>query len=140
CLYAVAGLFKKEDVATAVPWSDLIYMLLIFSVAALIGTLKINVWLQGILDPILSPLFANTYLLILAIVVVTYILRFFILSQFTIAIVVYAVLSGLANAAGMNGLLIVLITYISGNIFMFDFQNIVYVTARTSSRNMVDQK
>ncbi len=139
-LYTLAGLFKKEEFSSTIPWAELIYMLLIFSVAALIGTLKVNVWLQGILDPILSPLFGNTYMLILAIVVVTYILRFFILSQFTIAIVVYAVLGGLAAAAGMNGLLIVLITYISGNIFMFDFQNIVYVTARTSSKNMINQK
>lgn len=139
-LYAVVGLFNKKDFSDTIPWGDLVYMLLIFSVAALIGSLKINVWLQGILDPILSPLFGNTYLLILAIVIVTYILRFFILSQFTIAIIIYAILGGLAQAAGMNGILIVLITYISGNIFMFDFQNIVYVTARTSSRNMVDQK
>jgi len=139
-LYALVGLFKKEDVVSTIPWGDLIYMLLIFSVAALIGTLKINVWLQGILDPILSPLFDTPYLLILAICITTYILRFFILSQFTIAIVIYAILSGLASAAGMNGILIILITYISGNIFMLDFQNVVYVTARTSSRNMVDQK
>jgi Di- and tricarboxylate transporters len=140
CIYAIAGLFKKEEFSSTIPWAELVYMLLIFSVAALIGTLKVNVWLQGILDPILSPLFSNTYLLILAIVITTYILRFFILSQFTIAIVIYAILGGLATAAGMNGLLIVLITYISGNIFMLDFQNVVYVTARTSSKNMIDQK
>lgn len=139
-VYCLVGLFSKEDFAKTIPWADLIYMLLIFTVAALIGTLKINGWLQGILDPILRPLFDNTYLLIIAIVLTTYILRFFILSQFTIAIVIYAILGGLAQAAGMNGLLIVLITYISGNIFMFDFQNIVFVTARTSSKNMVEQK
>ncbi len=139
-LYCLVGLYTKEDFASTVPWGDLIYMLMIFSVAALIGTLGINTWLQGILDPILRPLFDNTYLLILAICITTYILRCFILSQFTIAIIIYAILGGLAQAAGMNGILIVLITYISGNIFMFDFQNIVYVTARTSSMNMIDQK
>lgn len=140
CIFAVIGMFKKPEVSTAIPWGEIFYMLLFFTVAALIGVVGISGWLQGILDPILRPLFDRPYLLILGICVCTYILRFVILSQFTIATVVVAILGGLAQSVGMNVLLIALVTYVTGNIFVLDFMNSVYVTARVCSHNMVDNK
>ena len=138
-VFGLLGMFDKKEVATAIPWGELIYMMLIFTAQSMIGSVGISAWLQGILDPILSPLFGNTFMLILAIIVTTYILRFVILSQFTIAVIIYAILGGLAQQAGMNGALIVLIVYVSGNIHVLDFQNSVWVTARVAAHSMVEQ-
>lgn len=122
-LMGAVGIFKPADFGSRIPWTIIALVASISTLASLMGTYGIPEWLTGILAPVLGPIASNQVLLIIAIGVVVFALRWGVASMFTSGALIYALFAGLGSALGMNTLVVVFIGYMGVQCWPFGAYN-----------------
>ena len=117
------GIFKPADFGARIPWTIIALVASISTLASLMGTYGIPAWLTSVLAPVLGPVASSQVLLIIAIGVVVFALRWGVASMFTSGALIYALFAGLGAALGMNTLVIVFIGYMGVQCWPFGAYN-----------------
>lgn len=139
-VFALAGVTKlltKNDVAERIPWGTVIFIGGVISLASLISKLGIDKWLGTVMGPFIQPFASNPYLFILLICVLTYLLRFAIISQTATMAIFLAALSGVAVASGINLWVLLFVCYMASHVWHFPFTNNVYVAVLGSTNGQI---
>lgn len=95
-------------------------------------------WLTAVLAPVLGPVASNQVLLIIAIGVVVFALRWGVASMFTSGALIYALFAGLGNALGMNTLVVVFIGYMGVQCWPFGAYNATLMAGLGSVNGLVE--
>lgn len=140
-LMAITGVMDKKDFATRISWTTVVFVGGVFSLAAMITKLGIDVWLAGILGPIVGPLAGNPYLFVAVICIATYLMRVVIISQTATTAIFFAALGGICIASGVDPWVLLFTCYMSTLVWHFSFSNTTYVAAIGSTNGeMVEHK
>lgn len=133
CMMAVTGLLTKADFVSKISWTTVFFIGGVFSIAAQIQILGIDLWLASVLEPILAPVVGNPYILVPVICIATYLLRCVVISQTAATAIFFATLGGISRAAGIHPWVILFVCYNSTLVWHFSFTNTTYVAALGAS-------
>lgn len=137
-LMSAFGIFKPADFGARIPWTIITLIASISTLATLMGTYGIPDWLTAVLSPVLGPVASNQVLLIIAIGVVVFALRWGVASMFTSGALIYALFAGLGNALGMNTLVVVFIGYMGVQCWPFGAYNATLMAGLGSVNGLVE--
>ena len=104
-------------------WTITIFVGGVLSVAGLMASLGVSTWLASILGPILAPIMSSPWIFIPCLCIITYLLRFVIVSQSCCMAVMIAIFGSLLEAHGINIFVLVFTSWVSGTCWNVAYQN-----------------
>lgn len=135
CALATFGLFTTQDFVTRVPWSLIIFIGALLGIASLISSLGVGTWLATILGPYLMPLISNPWIFIPTLCILSYVIRFVVISQFASLAIALAIFGPLVGQAGISVFVLVFVWYMCGNIWNMNYQNPVVLSILAAAGN-----
>ena len=121
--FIACGLITPPEVGAKGMWTITIFVGGVLSVAGLMASLGVSTWLAGILGPILAPIMSSPWIFIPALCIITYLLRFVIVSQSCCMAVMIAIFGSLLEAHGINIFVLVFTSWVSGTCWNVAYQN-----------------
>ena len=131
------NIFDRVAFRSKIAWDSIFFIGGILNLAALFPALKVDKWIGSAIGPYLSPLLSNMYLLIIALAVLVFFLRFVLVSQVATLTIFVVLLSPLAVAMKMNPLIPAFIVITSVNLWNVVFQNTTFLAAFYAGGGMV---
>lgn len=126
-IMAVSGLITTQDFVTRIPWDTVIFIGGILSLASLLTQLGISTWIATLMGPIAEPVVSNPYVFIIVVCVLTYLLRFVVVSSIATQVIFLAALGTVAAAAGINPWVLLFVCGNATDVWHFKFTNNVFV-------------
>ncbi len=123
------NMLQPVDMQTKYPWILVLTIGTIMAMASLLMTTGVNEWLSPLIYSVVSPYITNIYILIFAVCVVTFLLRYAIFSILAVTLIVYAVFAPIGAAMGVHPILILFVAYGSAQVFNLSFHNVSYLQA-----------
>lgn len=121
------GIFKASDYGTKVQWPIVIIVGAVLGVASLMSSTGVTEWVGNLVAPILGPVASNIWLLVPVVFVVTFILRYVIVSMAATTLIMYAIFAGGAMAAGIHPIVIVFTAWIASSCWQVPYNNTTYI-------------
>lgn len=131
-LLAAGGLFTAQDLGK-VQWTLIIFIAMLLSVAGEMSTLGVSAWLSKMLGPVLSPLLASPWIFIPVLCMVTFLLRFVIVSNLATLAIMVAIFGPLMAPAGMSMFVLVFVIFNCGSMWNVAYQNPLPLAALAAS-------
>jgi Di- and tricarboxylate transporters len=134
CLLAVValgayGLISTQEFIAKVPWSLIVFVGALLSVAGFMQTLGVSNWVSGFLGPYISPIVANAWVFVPALGIITFLLRYIVISQWAALAIILAIFSPLLPAAGINLFVLVFVEVMCGQVWNVTYQNPIFLTS-----------
>jgi len=139
-LLSVVGLLTPAEFSSKIPWPVIILFGGILNYADLISTLKVGTWLATTLGPILGGTVSNAWLLVPVLCIVTYLLRYAVMSVFATVIITYSIFGPVAASFGIEPFLVAFTTLTAANVYTTSFNNTNYIAAQAAAGGMVTYK
>lgn len=128
-LMTMFGLFAPVDWKNAIPWTSVIFISGVFSLAACVSATGVSAWIAQLLSPILSPVISNVWLLIPVVVIATYIIRIVILSQTATITIIFTIFGSLCDGAGISVWPVLFSCYVATLVWHYNGNNTTFATA-----------
>ena len=125
----VLGLLKPEDLKTAVPWGLFLYLGAVLNLGSLFSAYGINDLLEQGMTPLITALHSPV-LVILAVGLLTLVIRFLIVSQTATTVILMAVLLPIAPKTGVSPFLLGFTVLATQQGWFAAYQNTVFGPAR----------
>ncbi len=130
------NIMDRDDFKDGIPWDSLVFIGTVLNLGLIFQSLRIDVWVIGVFQPILADFAGNIYLLILALSIVTYLVRFLIASQMAYISIFLVFLIPLAQQIHVNPWIFGIIIYCTVSPWTVLYQNPVYLVAYYASDEM----
>jgi DASS family divalent anion:Na+ symporter len=130
CILLGVKTMTKEDFKTRIEWPAIFLIGCVFNMAKVVKALHIDVWLTGVLKPIMGLVMSSTPVMIISIVVVIIMIRFLITNMTSGSIIVAIVMMPSVLAAGINPWIVIFIAFTAANLFFFKYMNTIYLCAQ----------
>ena len=117
------GVIDIKALNNGVPWSTIVFVAVAISIANVFSAAGISPYLQNALGPVTTGFFANPFLLVVAVVVFTFVVRFVIVSESGFLAIATAVLFPLCIANGVNPWIVAIILNAITNTFQIPYQS-----------------
>lgn len=127
CAAMLLGLFSTKELRSGIPWESIILNASVITLASALTSLNIDAWLSRVLEPVMAPLTQNVYVFILALCIITYVLRTFIMSPVSTMTICYFIFASSAAAAGIHPWVLMFVVASAGSLWTLPFQHNVYV-------------
>lgn len=128
-LYTVGAITKKE-LRSDVPWDVWIYVGGIVCVASLFTTLGIDAWLADVMKPMVRLITCNSIVYMIALVLIVYVFRVFIVSSIATVTIFYVVFATTAfQLLGINPFITGFLIIGASKSWPTEYTNTNYVTA-----------
>lgn len=121
--FIACGLITAPDANAKGQWTLIIFIGGVLSIAGLMTTTGVGDWIASWLGPITAPLLGNPYIFVLSLCILTYILRYVIVSQTCCLTVLVGVLFPLLPAAGISNFVMVFVAYMSSMLWNSAYMN-----------------
>ncbi len=122
-VFAAAGIVRDQDIAGGVSWTLLIFLGGIFGLANVIQQYKVTDWVAGYAVPAARGLADNPLLLVMALALAMYLLRFLDPSGFIALPVLFLPVSDVTLAAGIPSLVLMAPLVLAAVPFWATYQN-----------------
>ena len=119
----IFGVMSTVDFITRVPWSMVVFIGGIISLSSLLTSLGWGNFLASTLGPMLTPLVANPWLFVVFLCIFTYLIRFVIIDQITLLVVLMAIFAPVLEAAGISLFVLVFVQWMAGCTWNVPYQN-----------------
>lgn len=138
CVFAIAtygilftlGAINKEEFRSKVPWDVWIYVGGIVCVANLFTTLEIDVWLAGVMEPVVRLITCNSIVYLACLVLIVYVFRVFIVSSIATVTIFYVVFAATAyQLLGISPFITGFLIISASKSWPTEYTNTNYVTA-----------
>jgi DASS family divalent anion:Na+ symporter len=127
--FSIFGLLSPAEFTTKIAWPTVVIMGGVMTLSSLLGNLGISAWLTSVLSPVAGPLASNIFILVIAICVIVYLLRFLIISQTVCLAIIFALFGPLCIAADISIFVPIWLAFISTMVWNLPFHNSVYLAA-----------
>ena len=121
--FIACKLITPPEVGAKGMWTITIFVGGVLSVAGLMSSLGVSTWLAGILGPVLSPIMSSPWIFVPCLCIITYLLRFVIVSQSCCMAVILAIFGPLLETYGINIFVLVFVSWVSGTCWNVAYQN-----------------
>ena len=108
----IRGLFKTKDIF-ALPWPFFLFLAGLLGMSDYMNSCGVSDWISTVLSPVVGKLIPNSFVFVIVLAVVTWIVRLFVDSLSTMAIIP-TVFGPVATLLGINPLLVVWLSYVNG--------------------------
>lgn len=125
----VLRVIDRPEFRSGINWDALVFLGAIVGIGSVFPALGIDKWMGKLVEPIIMPLAKDSYIFIIALSVITILLRFVILAQTALIAIFMLMLMPMAQASGMSPWIIGMIVYTTGNTWNVFYQNAPYVAA-----------
>lgn len=138
CIFAIVtysvlftlGAISKKEFRADVPWDVWVYVGGIVCVANLFTTLGIDVWLAGVMTPVVKVITCNPIVYIAALVMIVYVFRVFIVSSIATVTIFYVVFATTAyQLLGISPFITGFLIIGASKSWPTEYTNTNYVTA-----------
>ena len=109
---AVRGLFTSKDIAT-LPWQFFLFLAGLLGMSDFVGSSGVSEWLSAVLAPMVGKFIPNSFVFVIILVIVVWLVRLFVDSLSTMAIIP-TVFGPVAALMGINPFLVVWLTFVNG--------------------------
>ena len=118
-------ILEPKDLSERVAWPLIIFVGAVIQLGNMFSLTGINGWLTELLHPIFTAL-DNKFLLVLCIVLLVTVVRFFVASQGANLMLFVAILTPVAQSSGINPFVMGLIVYASQQLWFVPYQSTTY--------------
>ncbi len=125
----VCKVLDKKDLRSGIAWDNLIFMGIVFGLAAVFSYLGIDTWIIAACEPAMSVLAQNPYTFVLGIAIATILLRFLIISEVPFLNIFMAFMVPLALTFNISPWVVGVVVYATISPWFFKYQNVVYLSA-----------
>lgn len=138
CVFAIitysilftSGAIDKKEFRSKVPWDVWIYVGGIVCVANLFTTLGIDVWLANVMEPVVRLITCNSIVYLVALVLIVYVFRVFIVSSIATVTIFYVVFASTAyQLLGISPFITGFLIIGASKSWPTEYTNTNYVTA-----------
>lgn len=106
------GLFTSKDIS-GLPWQFFMFLAGLLGMADYMGSCGLSDWITQVLTPVVSNLIPNSFVFVVILVIAVWIIRLFVDSLSTMAIIP-TVFGPVAAILGINPLLVVWLSFVNG--------------------------
>jgi di/tricarboxylate transporter len=122
-IFALSGILKDEDIATAVSWPLLLFLGGVFGLANVIQEYKVTDWFAGFFVPLAQGIGSHVVVLVIAMALIMFLLRFLDPSSFIAISVQFLSIVDVTRAAGLPPLVLMAPIIIACVPFWMTYQN-----------------
>ena len=126
-LLAVGGLFTTQDLGK-VPWSLILFVAMLLAVAYEMSATGMSAWISTLLGPVLAPMLGSPWIFVPALCIITYLVRFVVVSNLATLTIMFAIFGPLMPAAGMSLFVLAFVQYMCGSAWNVKYQNVLPLT------------
>lgn len=121
--FCVFGLLNTKDFMTRIPWTLIMFIGALISIAGFMSTTGVSTWLAGVLGPIVSPVVSSVWIFVPVLLVIAWILRAFIPAQGVVLVILFAIFGPVLPEAGISLFVFGFVEYVGGNIWFNSYMN-----------------
>lgn len=121
--FIACGLITPPEVGAKGMWTITLFVGGVLSIAGMMATLGVSNWLASILGPVLAPIMSSPYIFIPCLCILTYLLRFVIVSQSCCMAVMVAIFGPLLPEYGISLFVLVFTSWVSGTCWNTSYMN-----------------
>ncbi len=121
--FCAFGILATKDFTSRIPWSLIMFIGALISIAGFMDTTGVSTWLASVLGPILSPVVSSVWVFVPVLLVITWILRAFIPAQGVVLVLLYSFFGPLLPDAGISLFVFGFVEYVGGNIWFNSYMN-----------------
>lgn len=141
CVLVAVNVTDRKDFNTEMGWDNLIFIGCIVGIGGVLTKAGVNAYLADVFAGFIAPLMENVWLLVPVLAIVTYLLRFVIVSTTTTITILAVVLFPFAQAAGIHPFVVGFILYVSVHIWLTEYQLPNFLTCQAATKGaMLDHK
>ena len=107
--FIACGLMTAPEVNAKGQWTLLLFIGGVLGIAGFMSTTGVSAWLSAILGPIFAPIMSSPYIFVPALCVITFALRYVIVSQTCGLTIMIAIFGPLMEAHGMSMFILVFV-------------------------------
>jgi DASS family divalent anion:Na+ symporter len=122
-LLALFGVLTTKAFQTQIPWDLLMFIGALIGAAGFMQTMGVSTWLAALLNPVLAPLVSNIWVFVIAVCIITWVLRAFIPANGVVLVSIFAIFSPLLETYGISTYVLCFSCYVVSNIWFNSFQN-----------------
>lgn len=141
CLAAVIlmlfGIVDRKLLRTKVAWDAMVFLGCFLGIGRVFSETGVNTWVASVLSAPLSNITSNIWAFIISIAVVTYIVRFVLVSWTSTVLILGSVLIPVCIGAGIHPFLALITIYVSTNTWNVIYQSTPVVTSMVATDNMM---
>ncbi|KUG03439.1 2-oxoglutarate/malate translocator [hydrocarbon metagenome] len=127
CILLAFDIFDRNDFKSGIGWDSVVFIGSIIGLATVLPALQIDKWIATMLGPTITPLLSNIYLFVIAGAMMTYLLRFVIVSMTAVVSIFTVLLAPFAINAGISPWVTGFIVYAAAQVFNISYQNSTYL-------------
>lgn len=130
-----AGVFGRQEFRAKIAWDSMIFIGTFLCISEVFAAVGINDAVKILLGDRLAPLMQNIWLLVPVLCIVTFLIRFVVVSWTASAVLITTILLPLCAAYGVHPWIIAFTCYCSTNTWNVIYQNTPYIAALVSTDN-----
>jgi DASS family divalent anion:Na+ symporter len=127
-LLLLFGVLTTKDFRSNFPWDNIFFLGGVLNIGMVFVNLKIDKWMQQVINPYFSGLVDNLFVLFAAVLFGIVALRFFMVSMNSTMIIFGTILVPLCVGVNLNPWPIMMAVFTGSNVWLVFYQNAVYLT------------
>ena len=112
--FFAAGLLTAPEANAKGQWTLVVFIGGILSIAKFMNTTGVSAWLASLLGPIFAPIMSSPYIFVPCLCIITFALRYVIVSQTCMLSMMIAIFGPLMEAHGMSMFILVFVEWLCG--------------------------
>jgi len=132
------GLFTTKDISK-LPWTFFMFLAGLLGMADYMNSCGVSDWMSAVLAPVVGKFIPNSFVFIIVLVVVVWVVRLFVDSLATMAIVP-TVFGPIAAILGINPLLVVWLSYVNGQQWILPHNTPQMLASSVMMNNAIDHE
>ena len=130
-----AGVFGRQEFRSKIAWDSMIFIGTFLCISDVFAALGINDAVKILLGDSLAPLIQNPWILIPSLCLLTFVIRFVVVSWTASAVLIPIILLPLCSAYGVHPWIVAFTCYCSTNTWNVIYQNTPYIAALVATDN-----
>lgn len=121
--FIACGLITAPEVGSKAMWTITLFVGGVLSIANFMPTLGVSDWIAAILGPVLSPILSSPYIFVPCLCILTYLLRYVVVSQSCSMAIMVAIFGPLLPQYGIDTFVLVFVSWVSGTYWNTSYTN-----------------
>lgn len=121
--FFVCGLLTAPEANAKGQWTLLLFIGGVLGIAGFMSSTGVSAWLTALLGPIFAPIMSSPYIFVPCLCIITFVLRYFIVSQTGMLTMVVAIFGPLAEQAGISMFVVVFVEWLCGSYWNTNYTN-----------------
>jgi divalent anion:Na+ symporter, DASS family len=117
------GLMDTKDFSSKIPWGTIVFIGALLSVSSFMSSTKAGDWFATLLGPVVSPIISSPWIFVPALCIITFAIRYVIVSQLVTLAVLLAIFTPFLQQSGISIFVVVWVVYMSSLVWNVPYQS-----------------